>query len=157
MAHLQMASLLARFRSNPRLRWTAFGAGGLVAIALLAVSLTVEPDSLAGLTAQMVAKTALVLGLMFLTLAWLKRWQASGARAKQLAIVETLRLSPRQALHLVRVGERVLLLGASDAQVSLLTEVNEPPASETTPDSFAGVFEQLRMHVSRSSLTSARD
>ena len=59
--------------------------------------------------------------------------------------------------RLVRVGERVLLLGASDAQVSLLTEVGEPPATETTPDSFAGVLEQLRMHVSSASLTPARD
>lgn len=157
MAQFQMASLLARFRSDPRLRWTAIGAGGLAGIALLVVSLTAEPDSLAGLTAQVVAKTALVLGLMFLTLAGLKRWQVSGTRAKRLAVVETLRLSPRQALHLVRVGERVLLLGASDAQVSLLAEVNEPPATETTPDSFAGILEQLRTHVSRASLTSARD
>ncbi len=157
MAQLQMASLLARFRSDLRLRWAAIGVGALAVVALLAVGLAADPDSFAGLTAQMFAKTALVLGLMFLTLAWLKRWQVSGARVKQLAIVETLRLSPRQSLHLVRVGERVLLLGASDAQVSLLTEVNEPPATETTPASFAGVLEQLRTHVSRASLTSARD
>ncbi len=152
-----MAPWLARFRSDPRLRWAAIGVGVSLLLALLTVSATAEPDSLVGLTAQMFAKTALVLGLMFLALAGLKRWQVSGAQTRQLAIVETLRLSPRQALHLVRVGERVLLVGASDTQVSLLTEMDEAAVTETTPDSFTGVLEQLRMHVSRAPMTSAHD
>jgi len=38
-------------------------------------------------------------------------------------VIETVRLSPKQALHLVTVGDRQLLIGATDQNVSLLTPV----------------------------------
>jgi len=35
-----------------------------------------------------------------------------------------LRLSPRQAVHLIRIDGRTLLVGASDAQINLLAQVD---------------------------------
>jgi flagellar biosynthetic protein FliO len=45
--------------------------------------------------------------------------------SRQLELLETLRLSPRQALHLVRVGERSLLIGATDQSFSLLADMGQ--------------------------------
>lgn len=142
-----MDALLARLRADARLKWSAIGVGALAGVGLMLYFATGDPassDSLPAVAAQMLAKTALVLGLLFLTLAGLKRWQTGGARIKQLSVVETLRLSPRQSLHLVRVGERYLLIGASEAQVSLLAEVAEPPVVDPAAPSsaFAQLLEQ---------------
>ncbi len=152
-----MDALLARFRADARLKWGAIGVGGLAAAGVILYFATgsaggdSSSDSLPALAAQMLAKTALVLGLLFLTLAGLKRWQTGGVRTKQLSVVETLRLSPRQSLHLVRVGERYLLIGASEAQVSLLAEVAvgeaHPAVGVSAPSSaFAQLLEQPRQH-----------
>ncbi len=142
-----MNALLARFRANPLLKRGAIGGGALAGVGLMLYLATGDPassDSLPALAAQMLSKTALVLGLLFLTLAGLKRWQTGAVRTKQLSVIETLRLSPRQSLHLVRVGGRHLLIGASEAQVSLLTEVAEPPAGDPAAPSsaFARLLEQ---------------
>jgi flagellar biosynthetic protein FliO len=137
-----MDALLARFRADARLKWGAIGVGVLAAAGVIlyfAAGGDSSSDSLAALAAQMLAKTALVLGLLFLTLAGLKRWQTTGVRTRRLSVVETLRLSPRQSLHLVRVGERYLLIGASESQVSLLTEVTELPAADAGSPSSAFV------------------
>lgn len=43
--------------------------------------------------------------------------------ARQLSVIETTHLSPRQALHLVRVGERLILIGATDQNLNFITDV----------------------------------
>jgi flagellar biogenesis protein FliO len=56
-----------------------------------------------------------------------RRWQKShnqGIFARQLTILESVRLSPKQALHLVRVGDQHLLIGATDQAVSLISSVS---------------------------------
>lgn len=126
-----MTTRLARFRSHQPWRLAAAGALGLL---WLAAGLA-GPDSLAALAIQTTAKTALVLGLAYLALKALRRWQWTGARARQVSVLESLRLTPRQTLHLIRVGGRVLLIGASDAHLCLLAEI-EPPAApdDAAPD-----------------------
>ncbi len=58
--------------------------------------------------------------------------------ARHITVIESTSLGPRRALYLVRVGERVLLLGASDATLSTLAELRPdelpppPPADEPT-------------------------
>lgn len=61
------------------------------------------------------AAVACVLGLLLLTLWWLKRRGLAGAvlktrEGRRLAYLERLALGPQHALHLVRVGERAFLL-----------------------------------------------
>lgn len=56
----------------------------------------------------------------------LKRWMPlgpNGRSANQLRVIETVRLSPRQALHLVVIGEQHLLIGATDQSIALITPV----------------------------------
>src|SRR5690606_39073560 len=63
------------------------------------------------------------------------RWQVgrSGGLPRQVTILESTRLSPRQALHLVRVGSQVMLIGATDSSLTLLSEEVELVDAETQP------------------------
>jgi len=50
-----------------------------------------------------------------------------GKAARQLHLLETVRLSPKQALHLVSIGDQQLLIGATDQNVSLIAHVEQGP------------------------------
>ncbi|PKO15776.1 MAG: hypothetical protein CVU39_09640 [Chloroflexi bacterium HGW-Chloroflexi-10] len=61
-----------------------------------------------------------------------KRWKGkesfiSPAAKRQMVLMESLRISPRQALHLVRVGEQILVVGATDTSLSLISAVEATP------------------------------
>ena len=63
----------------------------------------------------------------------LRRWQVGNNRRldRQLSLVETLHLSQRRSVHLVRAGEQVFLIGSTDQTVTLLGQV----AEKASPDS----------------------
>jgi flagellar protein FliO/FliZ len=72
------------------------------------------------------AKLAVVLLLILACSAIFRRWSVPGSKGRknrQMQVVETVRLSSKQALHIVSVGDRQLLIGATDQNVSLLTAV----------------------------------
>jgi flagellar biosynthetic protein FliO len=75
-----------------------------------------------------------VIGLMYIAFIFLKRWQFGGIsnRVKQLTVIERLSLSQKQAILLVRVGNRQLLLGATDQNITLITELDQ--ADEIQPE-----------------------
>ncbi|NPV84688.1 MAG: flagellar biosynthetic protein FliO [Anaerolineae bacterium] len=75
---------------------------------------------------QVVFKILLVFALMFLLFAALRKWQnwRPGGTHKRLAIVETIRLSQRQAIHLVQVDAHQFLVGATDQSLTLLSELD---------------------------------
>jgi flagellar biosynthetic protein FliO len=55
----------------------------------------------------------------------LRRWQqgaSSGKTTRQLRLLETIRISPRQALHLIAIGDQKILIGATDQQISLIAQ-----------------------------------
>lgn len=54
-----------------------------------------------------------------------------GGAKTQMVVLERLSLDPKHAIFLVRVGERVLLLGAGEGQVT--------PVAELTPDELRGL------------------
>ena len=84
------------------------------------------------LVVSVCAKLALVIALIYGCLWVVRRWQGGwfSPRQKQITLLESTRLSPRQALHLVRVGQQVLLVGATDQSLTLLTEVAWPAQPE---------------------------
>jgi flagellar protein FliO/FliZ len=79
-----------------------------------------------GMLFSVTFKLALVLLLAYVCLLVFKRWRGRmpGLPARQLQLLETTRLSARQAVHLVKVGEQTLLIGATDQNISLLVEVD---------------------------------
>jgi flagellar biosynthetic protein FliO len=78
-------------------------------------------------------KLVFIVALIYVSLALFRRWQGARllTRQRQIAVVETVRLSPRQAIHLVRAGEQMLLIGATDAGLNLLADLELRP--ETAP------------------------
>jgi flagellar biosynthetic protein FliO len=84
-----------------------------------------ETISAAALGLDVLFKLGIVVLLIYASLYLLKRLQAGTAPGsrKRLAILETARLSSRQALHLVKVGDQVLLIGATDQSVNYLLNV----------------------------------
>lgn len=101
----------------------------------------VEPDPFyfAGIIIKLISVLLLIIGGAIL----LRRWQLKGGfqrKAGQLSIIETIRLSPRQAVHLVRVGDRQVLIGATDQSITVLTPIearmiDEQPESAASPRS----------------------
>jgi flagellar biosynthetic protein FliO len=87
----------------------------------------------ADLAVRLLTNLGIVLGLAYLSL-WAYRRATGGAgatRVRRLAVLESQRLSPRQAVHLIRVGERVLLVGATDGGLSTLADVSaDVPVAE---------------------------
>jgi flagellar protein FliO/FliZ len=82
------------------------------------------------ITLKLALVIALIYGCMWVLRRWPTGWMA--VSKKRVALLETTRLSPRQALHLVQVGDRTLLVGATDQAVTLLTEIALPAGEAVT-------------------------
>jgi flagellar biosynthetic protein FliO len=73
-------------------------------------------------------KLVVVLLLIFASAILARRWVQPGPHGKvtrQLRLVETVRLSPKQALHLISVGDQRLLIGATDQNIALITQMDD--------------------------------
>jgi flagellar biosynthetic protein FliO len=88
------------------------------------------------LSASVFLKLAVVVILM-VAAAWIVRRVQGGSWKsveRQVKVIETTHLTPRRAIHLVQVGDRKLLIGATDQSISLLTEVDDQPAGGIQSD-----------------------
>lgn len=81
--------------------------------------------STTGLFFNITLKLGVVLLLIYGFMYFLKRWQGSkqGQQKKFLSVVETTYLNPRQSIHLVKAGDKLLLLGSTDQSVNCLAEL----------------------------------
>ncbi len=96
------------------------------------------PDSSAS-TLELLVKVFLNLGLVILliyaALAVARRLKLGnfGQINKQLTLIETLYLSPKQKIHLVRIGKKALLIGATDDRLTVLKEEVDIEMPEALP------------------------
>jgi hypothetical protein len=65
-------------------------------------------------------------------------WLAPKSGDRPLTQLQMLRLTPRASLHLIRWGERELLVGCSEAGVTLLERSASAPGAGTSPTRPAG-------------------
>ncbi|MCS7220746.1 MAG: flagellar biosynthetic protein FliO [Anaerolineae bacterium] len=65
--------------------------------------------------------------------AFLWRRGLTAARANWIQVWETVHLSPHRTLHLVEINGRLLVLGATDHQVSLLAEMDRETVGKPSP------------------------
>jgi flagellar protein FliO/FliZ len=105
---------------------------------------------------------AIVLGL-FLVVAWLfKRAMPKGAGSLPSEVVEVLgrtALAPRQMVHLIRVGQKMLLVSISAAGVETLTEITDPLevdrlagiCGQSSPQSATSAFRHVFQQFSQES------
>ncbi|MGE3856438.1 MAG: flagellar biosynthetic protein FliO [Dehalococcoidia bacterium] len=56
--------------------------------------------------------------------------EANGGLMRAMQIVETRALGPNRALHLVRIGDRAVLIGATPERINALMEIDEPAQLE---------------------------
>ena len=127
--------------SNRKQKWTAvLTVVGLVCtIALLSFNggqqTTREPLGSTPLYfAGAMIKLGIVLLLIVLSAVFARRWLRPGVGGKtvhHMHLMESVRLSPKQALHLVSVGDQQFLIGATDQNVALIAQVEGNP--EITP------------------------
>jgi len=77
---------------------------------------------------------AIVVGLIYLSLwvlrTYLVRTQSWFRGGSSLTLLETVHLGPNRQLHLVRVGEKVLLLGTTNTQITTLLTLSSPSELE---------------------------
>jgi flagellar biosynthetic protein FliO len=113
----------------------------------LATSRGITPPAEIGFSAlDVVLKLGVVIGLIEVSLYLLRRWQGQmTGHTRQLRVVESLALSPRQTLHIVRVGSQTLLIGATDQTLTPLGPVDllPKPVSVPTPEKPAPAFATL--------------
>jgi flagellar protein FliO/FliZ len=82
------------------------------------------------------AITVLVIAALAVALHFLVRRNGASGTLGPLELWGRLPLEPRKAIYLVKLGEQVLVLGASEAGLRLLTTLNAsdlPPPTQATP------------------------
>lgn len=136
-------------------RWPKWAWGTAVLACIVLIALLVNPDQYAssstptadplqsptGLAINIFLKFSVVLGLIYLAYYLLRRWQVNrvGLNARQLAIKETIHLSPRRSIHLIQAGNRILLVGATDQAVSFLAEIDPSLNEQSVPTAVQAV------------------
>lgn len=85
---------------------------------------------------KLMAVLLLIVGSSVIFRRWLQV-APSGKAARQMRLLETIRLSPKQALHVVMIGDQKLLIGATDQNVSLIAPIEDSlvpmPVEESQP------------------------
>jgi flagellar protein FliO/FliZ len=101
--------------------------------------------SLTQLSLSLIAVVALILGLGWV----LKRFKLAGPRAAgDMAILDDLRLGPRERIVLIRVGEAQLLVGIAAGSITPLTPLSLPITLKANPATPA-FAERLREMMKR--------
>ncbi len=84
-----------------------------------------------------IGSLALVVVTLYATLWGVKTFALRKAgvagRTNLIRVWETVHLAPHRALHVVEVGGQLLLVGATDSQVSLVAELNREALTEHDP------------------------
>ncbi len=81
-------------------------------------------------TAESLAIVLLLLALMILGIKWLQRKSLLGRGASEvLCVVSTLNLGPKRNVTLIKIADRVLVVGSSEAGLALLAELSKEEAA----------------------------
>ncbi len=74
----------------------------------------------------------LIIGLAIVAKRWIN--QPGQSSSRQMKVVESLMLNPKRSLHIIKVGGQLLLIGATDQNISLISELDtaEIPGSFQT-------------------------
>ncbi len=115
------------------------GVGGIASLALFLTSgsgdaasepIDSGPMFFIGVAVKLLAVLLLIVGGAVM----LRRWKVgrpTKGPGRQMRLVETVRLTPRQAIHVVEVAGQHFLIGATDNGISILSQVNLPQPAES--------------------------
>lgn len=135
-----MQKWLLWLRNRPKWQQTAIISAGVMVVALAGwLVLYSGSDQVnnpqtgitVGWTLGVFIKLGAVLLLIVVLAVIFRRYQGTKGigRKRQMTVLETLSLSPRRSLLLVQVGDQVYFLGATDQNITLLSETGLPGES----------------------------
>ena len=139
-----------RFSSDPRLKkyypilivvlvvilfgvfmWAAFGVKTSIANPQDSGGLLADPTSI---TLNVAFRLFFVLAIIYFCYAlyrWFLNRKINQIPQKRLSVIETVRLTPRQAVHIIRVGSQEFLVGATDQTMNLISEIESVPVDKS--------------------------
>jgi flagellar biosynthetic protein FliO len=94
-----------------------------------------QTQSPTGIIMNVIMSLVFVFGLIYF-LFYIVRWfqsKKSFVSTKKLTISETIRLSPHQQIHIIKVGNRKFLLGATEQSINLITELEQEEETQVNP------------------------
>jgi len=91
-------------------------------------------DAVAAIARTSISLVA-VLGLLYLISRWLKRRQIGAVGASEFVVLSKQSLGAKAAVALVKVGDKALVVGVSDAGVNLLGETTVDAVFKDSPES----------------------
>jgi len=91
-----------------------------------------------GIAMELILSLGFIVILIFVFLNLMSRMRSGSwiQQSRKLKIIETTNLSQRQAIHMIKVGEKFYLVGATDNSISLLTEISDPEIDLSEPAAF---------------------
>jgi len=138
---------------------------GISALAqITAVDSTVAPSetdyspSLAGIIFKLIVSMVLIVGLIYLSMYLIKkvnsRAAGGGIAGDTIKIIGRTFISPKQSLYLVKIGQRYTVLGATESNINLITELSDQeardfdnreskPAAISAGSKFADIFKGI--------------
>jgi flagellar biosynthetic protein FliO len=149
------AIILKKYQALPKIMQLLIGIG-LLAVIMVGLFLFDSSPSSANtstfsLGISVFLKLIVVILLIYLCAAFYRNWRGITGQApvRQMAINETLHLNPRRAVHLIQVGDRQFLIGATDQNITLLAEIKaadgkEPDRLSPFSEVFASQFEGIQ-------------
>jgi flagellar biosynthetic protein FliO len=163
---IKLTDLLKKWLETSTLRQKLTAA--LLAFSLLATGVLLTLGRSSGTSSDTLGSTPFyflgvfvkLVGVLLLVVAssvLFRRWAnlgPKGSRVRHLHLLETVRLSPKQALHLVAIGDQQILIGATDQSIALITPVTsslditlvEAPQPQSGLD-FASLLQTLNIRV----------
>lgn len=146
-----------------RLTWILLAVGVVCTLLLVLFSNSYEPASISANPVNEIGEPLYYIGAVVKTIGvllliiggaiFLKRMQQKQGKNnsdRAISVAESIRLSPKQAVHLLRVGEKYFLVGATDQNISLLSQVEpfqKDSVTEQTIPAYSQSFESMLADV----------
>lgn len=91
-----------------------------------------------GIAMELILSLGFIIVLIFVVLNLMSRLRGGSwvQQNRRLKIIETTNLSQRQTIHIIKIGEKFYMVGATDSSISLLTEIDDPDIGIHEPKAF---------------------
>ena len=90
--------------------------------------------SLAGIIFKLIVSMILIVGLIYLSMYLIKkvnnRAAGGGIIGDTIKVIGRTFISPKQSLYLVKIGQRYTILGATESNINMITELSDQEARD---------------------------
>lgn len=90
--------------------------------------------SMMGIVVKLVISMVLIIGLIYLSMYFLKkmnsRTSGTGFTGEAIKVINRTYISPKQCLYLVKIGNKYKVLGATDSNINLISDLDIEEAAK---------------------------